>query len=86
MEKIQVFQPPAQVRRLMLKKQTDTVTIKAFIPVESGVIMLYYNWPGDLHNVSHRIHIFPLMSFQWLITACKQVIQYDSPNDSDERI
>lgn len=28
--------------------------------------------------------MFPLMSFQWLITACKQEIQYDSPNDSDK--
>lgn len=67
------------------KKKTDTVTLKASLSLEFGLIMLHYNLPGDLHKVSHFIHIFPLMGFQWLITACKQVIQYDSP-DSDKRL
>lgn len=47
MEKLQVFQPPAQLRRLMLKKKTDTVTLKAPLSMEFGVIMLHYNLPGD---------------------------------------
>lgn len=44
MEKLLVFQPPAQVRKLMLKKtKPDTVTLNASLSMESGVIVLHYN-------------------------------------------
>lgn len=48
------------------KKQTlqPDVTVKASLSMEYGVIMLHYNGPEDLPNVSLCKHIsFPLMGF-----------------------